>query len=39
VWIDEAELFTFGDGLYGKLGYGGALDELVPRLVEVLVDA
>jgi len=36
-WTEEGELFTFGHGGYGKLGYGGQQNELVPRLVEVLV--
>jgi len=32
----EGELFTFGSGLYGKLGHGGTQDALVPRLVAAL---
>jgi len=36
VWTEEGELFTFGDGDYGKLGHGGQQHELVPRLVEGL---
>ena len=36
VWTEEGELFTFGDGMYGKLGHEGQQEELVPRLVEAL---
>ena len=32
----QGELFTFGNGEYGKLGYGGETNELVPRLVNAL---
>jgi len=35
VWT-EGELFTFGNGGYGRLGHGGTQIELVPRLVEAL---
>ena len=37
VWTEAGELFTFGNGYYGRLGHGGTQDELVPRLVEALV--
>jgi len=36
VWTESGELFTFGDGVNGKLGHGGEQSELVPRLVEGL---
>ena len=36
-WMEEGELFTFGSGLYGRLGHGGSENEDVPRLVEGLV--
>jgi len=36
VWTEAGELFTFGLGQFGKLGHGGAEDELVPKLVEAL---
>ena len=41
VWTEAGELFTFGDGMYGRLGHGETGDkgescELVPRLVEAL---
>ena len=29
-------VFTFGVGVYGRLGHGGEEDEIVPRLVEAL---
>jgi len=35
-WTKAGELFTFGDGDYGKLGHGGTQNELVPRLVEAV---
>jgi len=40
VWTDAEELFTFGAGLWGKLGHGGEQDEYVPapRLVSPLVE-
>ena len=38
VWTGEGELFTFGDGDYGQLGHGVLQNELVPRLVEALLD-
>jgi len=34
VWTDEGELFTFGDGNFGRLGHGGTQNESVPRLVD-----
>jgi alpha-tubulin suppressor-like RCC1 family protein len=36
VWTDEGELFTFGEGMFGKLGNGGHQNELGPRLVASL---
>jgi len=36
VCTEEGELFTFGNGLDGKLGHGGGRSELMPRLVEAL---
>ena len=36
-WTEEGELFTFGEGEYGKLGHGGEENECMPRLVEALV--
>jgi len=39
VWTETGELFTFGYGDWGRLGHGGEERELVPRLVEALVDA
>ena len=38
-WTDAGELFTFGCGYFGRLGHGGKENELVPRLVEALLDA
>jgi len=38
VWTNEGEIFAFGDGLYGQLGHGGKEIELVPRLVDALLD-
>jgi len=35
-WTEAGELFTFGEGYYGKLGHGGEEGELLPRLVEAL---
>ena len=35
-WTEEGELFTFGNGNFGRLGHGGAQNELVPRRVEAL---
>jgi len=37
VMTDEGKAYSFGHGLYGKLGHGGGEDELVPRLVSHLV--
>jgi len=37
VWTEAGELFTFGEGEYGRLGHGRQEHELVPRLVEALV--
>ena len=36
VWTEEGELFTFGQGVDGRLGHGGEQDEHVPRPVEAL---
>jgi len=36
VWTDADELFTFGEGGFGKLGHGGQQNESVPRPVQVL---
>jgi len=36
VWTEEGELFTFGYGGHGSLGYGGNQNEAVPRLVDAL---
>ena len=36
VWTEAGDLFTFGKGLCGRLGHGGAQGELVSRLVEAL---
>ena len=38
VWTEAGELLTFGHGLYGKLGHGGAHDELVSRLLDALAE-
>ncbi len=34
----EGRLLTFGDGEYGRLGHGGTATEMVPRMVEGLVN-
>ena len=34
VVTSDGELYTFGDGYYGKLGHGNQTNELVPRWVE-----
>jgi alpha-tubulin suppressor-like RCC1 family protein len=39
VWTEAGELFTFGDGRFGTLGHGRIQSELVPRLVDSLVEA
>jgi len=36
VWTGDGEVFTFGQGIDGKLGHGGHQNESVPRLVEAL---
>ena len=33
VWTDHGQVYTFGDGEFGKLGHGGQENELVPRVV------
>jgi len=35
-WTDDGELFTFGHGVYGKLGHGWEDHEPVPKLVQAL---
>jgi len=39
VWTEAGELFTFGHGYKGMLGHGGEEHELVPRLVETMIEA
>jgi alpha-tubulin suppressor-like RCC1 family protein len=39
VWTEEGELFTFGVENYGQLGHRGDENELVPSLVEALMEA
>jgi alpha-tubulin suppressor-like RCC1 family protein len=36
VWLEDGRVLTFGFGVYGQLGHGGAEDERVPRVVEAL---
>jgi alpha-tubulin suppressor-like RCC1 family protein len=38
VWTEEGELFTFGIGRFGQLGHNMQKNELVPRLVEALLE-
>ena len=38
IYTSEGREWTFGRGSYGTLGHGGNTNELVPRLVEVLVN-
>ena len=38
VWTWEGELFTFGIGRFGQLGHNMQKNELVPRLVEALLE-
>ena len=33
---EEGELFTFGEGGFGRLGHGGQQNKFVPRLVGAL---
>ena len=37
VWTEAGELFTFGCGVYGRLGHAEEVNEPVPILVEALV--
>ena len=38
ILTDQNELFTWGNGDYFRLGHGFCLDQLEPKLVEVLMD-
>ena len=38
ILTDQNELFTWGNGDYFRLGHGFCLDQLEPKVVEVLTD-
>jgi alpha-tubulin suppressor-like RCC1 family protein len=38
VWTDEGKAYSFGIGKFGQLGHGGEEGELVPRLIEGVLE-
>jgi alpha-tubulin suppressor-like RCC1 family protein len=35
--IESGELYTFGEGKFGRLGHNSERNQLTPRLVEALI--